>query len=152
MACANEAGKADSNGSQFFITTERCDHLDRQNTIFGRVSGDTIFTVLRIQEVEVDDHDRPADPPTITSCEVLLPPFDDIVPRVTPEERRAKAAAAVEAKRLADVRERKQHGTILEYAFHLTGPLDWLSFVSICLKGGLHVAAPWNTTNVVFHR
>lgn len=126
MACANEAGKADSNGSQFFITTERCDHLDRQNTIFGRVSGDTVFTVLRIQEVEVDDHDRPADPPTITSCEVLLPPFDDIVPRITPEERRAKAAAAVEAKRLAEVRERKQHGTILEYAFHLPGPLEWV--------------------------
>eukprot|EP00892_Ulva_mutabilis_P004873 jgi/Ulvmu1/2758/UM014_0216.1 len=110
VACANEAGKADSNSSQFFITTERCDHLDRQNTIFGRVSGDTIFTVLRMQEVEVDDHDRPVDPPTITSCEVLLPPFDDIVPRTTPEERRAKAAAVNEAKRLADVCERKQHG------------------------------------------
>ena len=112
VACANEAGKADTNGSQFFITTERCDHLDRQNTIFGRVSGDTIFTVLRMQDIEVNDHDRPVEPPTISLCEVLLPPLDDIVPRTTPEEKRAQAAAEVEAKRLTDVRQRKQHGEI----------------------------------------
>lgn len=66
-----------------------------------------------MQEVEVDDLDRPVDPPSITSCEVLLPPFDDIIPRTTPEERRAKAATAAEVRRLADVHERKQHGPIL---------------------------------------
>lgn len=70
-----------------------------------------------MQEVEVDDQDRPVDPPSITSCEVLLPPFDDIIPRTTPEERRAKAATAAEARRLADVRERKQHGPILHRDF-----------------------------------
>lgn len=114
MACANEAGKADSNQSQFFITTERCDHLDRQNTIFGRVSADTIFTVLRMQEVEVDEKDRPVDdPPFIKSCEVLLPPFDDIIPRTTPEERRLKLAAAAKQKQLDEVRERKLKGKLL---------------------------------------
>lgn len=34
--------------------------------------------------------DRPADPPVITSAEVLWNPFDDIVPRTTPAERRAQ--------------------------------------------------------------
>jgi peptidyl-prolyl cis-trans isomerase SDCCAG10 len=112
VACANVAGKTDSNGSQFFITCDRCDHLDRQNTIFGRVSGDTIFTVLRIQEVEVDDADRPVDPPRIVSCEVIMPPFDDIAPRTTPAEEARLAAEAVAAAKRADVEKRKRHGEL----------------------------------------
>lgn len=36
VACAN-AGSPHSNGSQFFISLDRCDWLDRRNTIFGKV-------------------------------------------------------------------------------------------------------------------
>jgi peptidyl-prolyl cis-trans isomerase SDCCAG10 len=36
VACAN-AGTPHSNGSQFFITLDRCDWLDKKNTIFGKV-------------------------------------------------------------------------------------------------------------------
>lgn len=36
VACAN-AGTPHSNGSQFFISLDRCDWLDRKNTIFGKV-------------------------------------------------------------------------------------------------------------------
>ncbi|RVW52383.1 Peptidyl-prolyl cis-trans isomerase CYP57 [Vitis vinifera] len=36
VACAN-AGSPNSNGSQFFISLDRCDWLDRKNTIFGKV-------------------------------------------------------------------------------------------------------------------
>lgn len=36
VACAN-AGAQHSNGSQFFITLDRCDWLDRKHTIFGKV-------------------------------------------------------------------------------------------------------------------
>ena len=36
VACAN-AGRPHSNGSQFFVTLERCDWLDKKNTIFGKV-------------------------------------------------------------------------------------------------------------------
>lgn len=36
LACAN-AGTPHSNGSQFFITLDRCDWLDKKNTIFGKV-------------------------------------------------------------------------------------------------------------------
>lgn len=36
VACAN-AGTPHSNGSQFFMTLDRCDWLDRKNTIFGKV-------------------------------------------------------------------------------------------------------------------
>ncbi|XP_052305158.1 peptidyl-prolyl cis-trans isomerase CYP57 isoform X2 [Populus trichocarpa] len=36
VACAN-AGRPHSNGSQFFISLEKCDWLDKKNTIFGKV-------------------------------------------------------------------------------------------------------------------
>lgn len=36
VACAN-AGTPHSNGSQFFISFDKCDWLDRKSTIFGKV-------------------------------------------------------------------------------------------------------------------
>ncbi|XP_074286904.1 peptidyl-prolyl cis-trans isomerase CYP57 [Silene latifolia] len=84
VACAN-AGSPHSNGSQFFMTLDRCEWLDKKNTIFGKVTGDSIFNLLRIgEEIETDSHDRPLDPaPKITSVEVIWNPFDDMVPRET---------------------------------------------------------------------
>lgn len=81
VACAN-AGTPHSNGSQFFITLDRCDWLDKKNTIFGKVTGDSIYNLLRLGEVETDKDDRPLDPPPkIASLEVVWNPFDDIIPR-----------------------------------------------------------------------
>ncbi|KAH7651935.1 Cyclophilin-type peptidyl-prolyl cis-trans isomerase protein [Dioscorea alata] len=85
VACAN-AGSPHSNGSQFFISLDRCDWLDRKNTIFGKVTGDSIYNLLRLGEVEADKDDRPLDPPIILSVEVLWNPFDDIVPRKVSEK------------------------------------------------------------------
>ncbi|CAK7352886.1 unnamed protein product [Dovyalis caffra] len=84
VACAN-AGRPHSNGSQFFITLERCEWLDKKNTIFGKVTGDSVYNLLSLGEVETNKHDdRPLDPPPrITSVEVLWNPFEDIIPRVT---------------------------------------------------------------------
>ncbi|KAH9618073.1 hypothetical protein KSS87_014431 [Heliosperma pusillum] len=84
VACAN-AGSPHSNGSQFFMTLDRCEWLDKKNTIFGKVTGDSIFNLLRIgEEIETDSDDRPLDPaPKITSVEVIWNPFDDMVPRET---------------------------------------------------------------------
>ncbi|XP_052209918.1 peptidyl-prolyl cis-trans isomerase CYP57 [Diospyros lotus] len=84
VACAN-AGPPHSNGSQFFITLDHCDWLDRKHTIFGKVTGDSLYNLLRLGDVETDKNDRPLDPPPkITSVDVLWNPFDDIVPRVAP--------------------------------------------------------------------
>ncbi|GAB2285971.1 cytochrome P450 monooxygenase 57 [Dionaea muscipula] len=81
VACAN-AGSQHSNGSQFFMSLDHCEWLDKKNTIFGKVTGDSIFNLLRLGDVETDKDDRPLDPPPkILSTEVLWNPFDDIVPR-----------------------------------------------------------------------
>ena len=87
VAMAN-SGARDTNGSQFFITLERCDWIDRKHTIFGKVGGHTIYNALQIAEVEVEG-DRPLDPaPRVLKTEVLWNPFDDVAPRA-----RADAAA-----------------------------------------------------------
>uniref|UniRef100_A0A2K6B3F8 Spliceosome-associated protein CWC27 homolog n=1 Tax=Macaca nemestrina TaxID=9545 RepID=A0A2K6B3F8_MACNE len=79
VAMAN-AGSHD-NGSQFFFTLGRADELNNKHTIFGKVTGDTVYNMLRLSEVDIDDEERPHNPHKIKSCEVLFNPFDDIVPR-----------------------------------------------------------------------
>ncbi|KAI8621180.1 cyclophilin-like domain-containing protein [Chytriomyces sp. MP71] len=91
LAMANT--QRNCNGSQFFFTLDKTPELDRKNTIFGKIVGDTIFNLLEIGGVEVDDDERPSYPVKITSVEVLSNPFDDIEPRTTAHERRAERDA-----------------------------------------------------------
>lgn len=79
VAMAN-AGPHD-NGSQFFFTLGRADELNNKHTIFGKVTGDTVYNIIRLAEVECDRDERPLNPHKIRSTEVLHSPFDDIVPR-----------------------------------------------------------------------
>ena len=85
VAMATPAGIPNSNSSQFFISLDKAAWLDKKHTIFGKVTGSTIFNVLRMGETtDVDKDDRPVDeqPPRIISAEVLVNPFEDIVPRL----------------------------------------------------------------------
>ena len=52
VACANK-NAPHTNNSQFFITMDRCDHLDRKNTIFGKITGESIYNAMRLNEQEV---------------------------------------------------------------------------------------------------
>ncbi|XP_072515094.1 spliceosome-associated protein CWC27 homolog [Salminus brasiliensis] len=79
VAMAN-AGPHD-NGSQFFFTLGRADELNKKHTIFGKVTGDTVYNMLRLAEVECDGNERPLNPHKIRATEVLHSPFDDIEPR-----------------------------------------------------------------------
>ncbi|XP_051541914.1 spliceosome-associated protein CWC27 homolog [Myxocyprinus asiaticus] len=81
VAMAN-AGPHD-NGSQFFFTLGRADELNNKHSIFGKVTGDTVYNMLRLAEVECDNDERPLNPHKIRSTEVLHSAFDDIIPRVT---------------------------------------------------------------------
>jgi peptidyl-prolyl cis-trans isomerase SDCCAG10 len=78
MACDDKA----KNASQFFITLGPCEWLNGKNTIFAKITGDTIFNVMKVAECETDEDDRPVHAlHRILKTEVLFNPFDDIVPR-----------------------------------------------------------------------
>lgn len=44
--------------------------------------GETIYNVLKLAEGEIDHEERPLYPHKITGCQVLVNPFEDIVPRI----------------------------------------------------------------------
>ncbi|XP_008576541.1 PREDICTED: peptidyl-prolyl cis-trans isomerase CWC27 homolog isoform X1 [Galeopterus variegatus] len=88
VAMAN-AGPHD-NGSQFFFTLGRADELNNKHTIFGKVTGDTVYNMLRLTEVDIGDEERPHNPHKIKSCEVLFNPFDDIIPREIKKPKKEK--------------------------------------------------------------
>ena len=94
VGCAND-NRADSNGSGFFITLDRADHLNKKATIFGRVCGDTLHNLSRFNEVDTDGDDRPEFPIYVTEAKVLVPPFEDLAPRATGGERKVEASAKV---------------------------------------------------------
>jgi len=80
VAMAN-AGK-DDNGSQFFFTLGSTPELQSKHTIFGKVAGDTIYNLTKLNDSLVDKEDRPVYDQKILKTIVLNNPFDDIVPRV----------------------------------------------------------------------
>lgn len=89
LAMAN-AGEHD-NGSQFFFTLGPTPELQNKHTIFGKVVGDTIYNMLKLEEGLIEN-ERPVYPHKIIKCEVLSNPFTDIVPRIktVPEKENKK--------------------------------------------------------------
>ncbi|KAJ1892126.1 Peptidyl-prolyl isomerase cwc27 [Kickxella alabastrina] len=72
------------NGSQFFITLAPTPELQKKNTIFGTVVGDSLFNALKLGSGEVDNvTERPVHLKTLKHARVLDNPFPDIVPRAT---------------------------------------------------------------------
>ncbi|XP_057674987.1 spliceosome-associated protein CWC27 homolog [Corythoichthys intestinalis] len=88
VAMAN--GGPHDNGSQFFFTLGRADELNNKHTIFGKVTGDTVYNMLRLADVECDSNERPLNPHKIRSSEVLHSPFDDIEPRESKKAKKEK--------------------------------------------------------------
>ncbi|XP_031618190.1 spliceosome-associated protein CWC27 homolog [Contarinia nasturtii] len=79
VAMANSG--RDDNASQFFFTLGEAQELQNKHTIFGKVGGDTIYNVLKMEDGDIDANERPVYPYKIIKTEILLNPFDDIVPR-----------------------------------------------------------------------
>eukprot|EP01132_Coremiostelium_polycephalum_P005268 gene5268-6559_t len=77
------SSEPDLNTSQFFITLDKTEELTKKHTLFGKVVGDTLFNILKVNEIEIGENDMPLFPPKIISTDVIWNPFDDIVPRVT---------------------------------------------------------------------
>ena len=74
-------GGKDDNASQFFITLGPTNDLNKKHTIFGKITGDTIYNLVKMAEGECDHNEKPVNPNYIKTTHVLNNPFDDIVPR-----------------------------------------------------------------------
>ena len=87
LGMANTGGK-DDNGSQFFLTLANTPELQGRNTMFGRIVGDTIYNLMKIAEAEIAEgsEDRPMYPSRVTSTEIIINPFEDMVRRVRTAE------------------------------------------------------------------
>eukprot|EP00435_Cladocopium_sp_Y103_P011857 s3535_g3.t1 len=59
MGVAGAGRGTKTNGSQFFIAMRRLPFLDGKHTFFGKVVGQTIYNLVRLNEVEVDKKDIP---------------------------------------------------------------------------------------------
>jgi peptidyl-prolyl cis-trans isomerase SDCCAG10 len=113
LAMAN-ANEADANGSQFFVTLDSCEWLNKKHTIFGKVVGNTIFNLLRMGDLDVDANDRPHDPPRLESVEVLTNPFDDVESRAG-KSGVAAAAAETEATKRKKSRKKVNDRSLLSF-------------------------------------
>jgi len=99
------AGKGTkTNGSQFFIAMGRIPTLDTKHTLFGKVVGNTIYNLVRLNDVDVDKHDVPVDPPKIVRAELVEDPFGDLEPRY--QQIKAPVSKAPEGHRRAPVKKK----------------------------------------------
>ncbi|KAI4859606.1 cyclophilin-like protein [Hypoxylon rubiginosum] len=99
LGMANES-KPDTNASQFFFTLDKAEELNKKNTVFGRVVGDTIYNLARIGEAEIaEGTERPLYPIKITSVEILVNPFDDMKKRERIAKRTQEASIASKKKK-----------------------------------------------------
>lgn len=59
--------------SSSIFACSNCDHLNKRYTVFGKVTGETIYNLLKMDSVEVGEGDRPVHPPKSVLRLVGLP-------------------------------------------------------------------------------
>lgn len=83
-----------TNSSQFFITYRAASHLDRKHTIFARVV-ENVETLDIIENVEVDEGNRPVAEVRILEAKVLVDPFEEFLKKKEEREEREKVEEGV---------------------------------------------------------
>ncbi|OAD56577.1 Peptidyl-prolyl cis-trans isomerase CWC27 like protein [Eufriesea mexicana] len=76
----------DDNGSQFFFTLNCTPELQNKHTIFGEVTGESIYSMLKLEEALADENDRPLCPPILIKTIILNNPFSDTILRIIVQE------------------------------------------------------------------
>jgi peptidyl-prolyl cis-trans isomerase SDCCAG10 len=93
------------------FTLDATPELQSRHTLFGRITGPSIYNLLSLASVEVlPGTDTPANIPRVLGVRVLEEPFGDIKPRITAEEKRAQEKARKAARRERKEREAKIGG------------------------------------------
>lgn len=87
---------------EFFFTLDAAPELQNKHTIFAKVSGETVYNLLKLNESQTDSNDRPLYPHKINKVKILHNPFDDLVPSIEPSK------SSKEDK--AEARKKKQEG------------------------------------------
>ena len=89
VAMANK-NKPNTNGSQFFITLDKCEDMNKKFTIFGKVTGPTYFNAVNISNLSADEDGCPImkddEKPKIINTEVVINPFSELKPTVKFED------------------------------------------------------------------
>lgn len=58
----------DTNGCQFFMTVGKSDWLDNKHVVFGRVLGEGLLVLRKIENVQTGPQDKPKLQVVITEC------------------------------------------------------------------------------------
>lgn len=85
------------NNMEFFFTLDQTPELQQKNTIFGKVSGETIYNMIKLNDSQTDPNDRVVYPHKINKVKILHNPFEDITPRI--EKIKSKDDDASESKK-----------------------------------------------------
>ncbi|OAD54038.1 Peptidyl-prolyl cis-trans isomerase CWC27 like protein [Eufriesea mexicana] len=76
----------DDNGSQYFVILGSTPDLQNKHTISGRATGESIYSILKLEEALVDENDEPLCPPRLMKTIILNNSFSDIIPRIIVQE------------------------------------------------------------------
>ncbi|KAH8261054.1 hypothetical protein KR044_002623 [Drosophila immigrans] len=88
-----------TNGSQFFITYRSCKQLDGKHTIFGKLVGG-LETLQKMENIEVDNKDRPIEDIIIENAQVYVNPFEEATEQLATERANEAVSKEVAAKKL----------------------------------------------------
>ena len=73
VAMANNEGS--DNNMEFFFTLGETPELQNTHTIFGKVTGETIYNLLKLGESQIDANERPLYPHKINKVRDLMKNF-----------------------------------------------------------------------------
>ncbi|OAD53019.1 Peptidyl-prolyl cis-trans isomerase CWC27 like protein [Eufriesea mexicana] len=91
----NCCGRDDSD-SHFFFTLNSTADLQNKHTTCGKVTGETLYNMLKLEEALVDENDRLLYPPRLLKSIILNNPFADIIPRIIVPENEVKDSSKTE--------------------------------------------------------